>query len=236
MSNATSILDAVKARIDVTRTELLYPQYSDPYDQDAVEQERKEFLSKLSRWKTLHRENTLVIGVMAEDPYSEFMGDVNNPLCEGTTELVEGCIYNAHGNMYMPDQQLTELKLGYDDFASQVLNKLKQADPEIKMVHVVLSGRPVLMDTREASVDALVAAWLPGTSGGEAIVSAINGEYNFRSEGDANKLPVERLSSMDNLKNYPIYKTRSKERPGIPDAKYPIGYGLATGIGNLAEF
>lgn len=48
------------------------------------------------------KENTVIIGAVAESPYAEFMGDVNNKFCYGTTEYVEGCIYNAHINEYMP--------------------------------------------------------------------------------------------------------------------------------------
>ena len=33
---------------------------------------------------------------------------------------------------------------------------------------------------------------------------------------------------MESLKDYPIYKSQIKGRPEIPDAKYPIGYGLET--------
>ena len=84
------------------------------------------------------------------------------------------------------------------------------------------------MDTNGAPVDALVAAWLPGTSGGEAIVRALTGEYRFGTRGKANTLPVEWLSDMDSLQGYPIYKKGKDGRPDIPRAKYPAGYGLST--------
>lgn len=48
--------------------------------------------------------NTVIVGVIGEPPYSEFMGDVNVPYCYNTTVRVNGCLYNNHSNRYMPDQ------------------------------------------------------------------------------------------------------------------------------------
>ena len=103
-SHSSSILDALKTRIDPSKTELLYPAYSNSSNQDAVTQERQNFLSKLMALSSNAEKRILVLGVLAENPYSEWMGDVNNPFCYGTTLPAEGCIYNAHANMYMPDQ------------------------------------------------------------------------------------------------------------------------------------
>lgn len=44
------------------------------------------------------KENTIIIGALAEDPYAEFAGDVNCKYCYNTTESAEGCLYNAHTN------------------------------------------------------------------------------------------------------------------------------------------
>lgn len=41
-----------------------------------------------------------------------------------------------------------------------------------------------------AKSSAFIAAWLPGTTGGEAVVSSIVGDYLFRSNGISNVLPV----------------------------------------------
>ena len=30
--------------------------------------------------------NTLIIGVLAESPYAEWMGDINNPFCQSATD------------------------------------------------------------------------------------------------------------------------------------------------------
>ena len=36
--------------------------------------------------------NTVIIGVLAESPYAEFMGDINNEYCANKTYIVEGCM------------------------------------------------------------------------------------------------------------------------------------------------
>jgi len=44
--------------------------------------------------------NTIIIGVLAESPYAEYMGDINNNFCKGNATV--GCLYNAHANEYLP--------------------------------------------------------------------------------------------------------------------------------------
>lgn len=75
-------------------------------DKDLVQQKRQEFLMRFStgQYRDANKDNTVIIYTTSETPYAEWMGDVNNPFCHGTTEYVEGCIYNAHANTYMPDQ------------------------------------------------------------------------------------------------------------------------------------
>lgn len=118
-------------------------------------------------------ENTVVIGVLAESPYAEMMGDINNPMCV----VGPGCLYWMHGNAYTPDIQKTTLELGYDDFSKQVLTTLGS---DIPVVTLLISGRPMLVNDSLDSSKAFVAAWLPGTSGGEAMGSALFGDYLFR--------------------------------------------------------
>ena len=71
----------------------------------------------------------------------------------------------------------------------------------------MFSGRPMIVDDVIKSSNAFVAAWLPGTTGGEAVASTLSGEYRFRYKGKVNTLPVAWVSSMDSLKDYPIYTT-----------------------------
>lgn len=48
------------------------------------------------------------------------------------------------------------------------------------MISVLLSGRPMLINDLLNNSSAVIAAWLPGTSGGQGIVDAIVGDYVIR--------------------------------------------------------
>lgn len=168
-------------------------------------------------------ENTVVLGVLAESPYAEFMGDINNPMCV----VGPGCLYWAHANAYTPDIQKTTLELGYDDFSKQVLTTL---GAEIPLVTFLISGRPMVVNDALASSSAFVAAWLPGTSGGEAMGSALFGDYLFRGGNEnslANTLPIQWIKDIASLENYPDY-LEDGSVPIIKNALFEIGHGLVT--------
>lgn len=89
----------------------------------------------------------------------------------------------------------------------------------------------IIQDTLAAST-AYIQAWLPGTTGGEAVVSSIFGDYYFRSgvtaQGYTNTLSVDWLSTEDSLQNYPVYGS-GPELPSISNPLFKKGYGLPTG-------
>ncbi|HUK91709.1 MAG TPA: glycoside hydrolase family 3 C-terminal domain-containing protein, partial [Blastocatellia bacterium] len=64
------------------------------------------------------------------------------------------------------------LELAKDDVAA--IRKMKSAG--IPVVVVLLSGRPMIIDQVLDSVDAFVAAWLPGTEG-EGVADVLFGDY-----------------------------------------------------------
>ncbi|KAJ8439718.1 hypothetical protein Cgig2_009542 [Carnegiea gigantea] len=84
----------------------------------------------------------------------------------------------------------------------------------IKCVVVVISGRPLVMEPYLTSIDALVAAWLPGTEG-KGVTDVLFGDYTFTG-----KLPRTWFRTVDQLpmnvgdKNY--------------DPLFPFGFGLTT--------
>ena len=55
------------------------------------------------------------------------------------------------------------------------------------MVNVLLSGRPMLIEKIMSESQAFIAAWLPGTTGGQGILNSITGNYLFRSNGTNDK-------------------------------------------------
>ncbi|KAK9670245.1 hypothetical protein RND81_13G189000 [Saponaria officinalis] len=85
----------------------------------------------------------------------------------------------------------------------------------IKCVVVVISGRPIVMEPYIASIDALVAAWLPGTEG-QGVTDVLFGDYDFTG-----KLP---RTWFRNVSQLPM-------NVGDPnyDPLFPFGFGMTTG-------
>lgn len=129
--------------------------------------------------------NTLVIGSFGEFPYAESVGDVNIPYCK--VEDNPGCKYNTGGNPYAPGAQLRTLKIDFSKFESEVVTTVREQDKNIPMVSVLFSGRPMLIDNILANSNAVIAAWLPGTSGGQGVIDAITGSYVIRPTSANNK-------------------------------------------------
>ncbi|PRQ32714.1 putative glucan 1,3-beta-glucosidase [Rosa chinensis] len=84
----------------------------------------------------------------------------------------------------------------------------------VKCVVVVISGRPVVIQPYLAKIDALAAAWLPGTEG-QGVADVLFGDYGFTG-----KLARTWFKSVDQL---PM---------NVGDAHYdplfPFGFGLTT--------
>ncbi|XP_044470525.1 beta-glucosidase BoGH3B-like isoform X1 [Mangifera indica] len=84
----------------------------------------------------------------------------------------------------------------------------------VKCVVVVISGRPVVLEPYVSSMDALVAAWLPGSEG-QGVSDVLFGDYGFTG-----KLPRTWFKTVDQL---PM---------NVGDAHYdplfPFGFGLTT--------
>uniref|UniRef100_A0A6M2E5X3 Uncharacterized protein n=1 Tax=Populus davidiana TaxID=266767 RepID=A0A6M2E5X3_9ROSI len=84
----------------------------------------------------------------------------------------------------------------------------------VKCVVVVISGRPIVIEPYLSSIDALVAAWLPGTEG-QGVADALFGDYGFTG-----KLPRTWFKNVDQL---PM-------NVGDPhyDPLFPFDFGLKT--------
>ncbi|KAL2926302.1 Beta-glucosidase BoGH3B [Bienertia sinuspersici] len=91
----------------------------------------------------------------------------------------------------------------------------------VKCVVVVISGRPIVIQPYVASIDALVAAWLPGTEG-QGVSDMLFGDYEFTG-----KLPRTWFRNVDQL---PMNVGDS-----YYDPLYPFGFGLATNKTSLSE-
>ena len=137
--------------------------------------------------------------VVGETPYSEGFGDVGGPQWA----------YDP-GDNGMPRPPKT-MKLSDEDTAA--VNTV--CAKAVKCVVVVVSGRPMIIPpTMLHRIDALVAAWLPGSQG-EGVADNLFGARPYTG-----KLPV----------TWP--RTLDQEPINIGDANYdplyPFGYGLRT--------
>lgn len=84
----------------------------------------------------------------------------------------------------------------------------------VKCVVVLITGRPVVIQPYVASMDALVAAWLPGTEG-QGIADVLFGDYGFTGT-----LPRTWFQTVDQL---PMNVGDQHYDP-----LYPFGFGLTT--------
>ncbi|KNA08683.1 hypothetical protein SOVF_160410 [Spinacia oleracea] len=84
----------------------------------------------------------------------------------------------------------------------------------LKCVVVVISGRPIVIEPYIASIDALVAAWLPGTEG-QGVADMLFGDYDFTGK----------LSRT-------WFRTADQVPMNVGDSHYdplfPFGFGLTT--------
>ncbi|KAL8038187.1 hypothetical protein ABFX02_11G088500 [Erythranthe guttata] len=84
----------------------------------------------------------------------------------------------------------------------------------VKCVVVLVTGRPVVIEPYLGGMDAVVAAWLPGSEG-QGVADVLFGDYGFTG-----KLPITWFKNVDQLPmNFgdPHY-----------DPLFPFGYGLTT--------
>ncbi|XP_030542519.1 beta-glucosidase BoGH3B isoform X3 [Rhodamnia argentea] len=84
----------------------------------------------------------------------------------------------------------------------------------VKCVVIVVSGRPLMIEPYISSIDALVAAWLPGTEG-QGVADVLFGDYGFNG-----KLPRTWFKSVDQL---PMNFGDSHYDP-----LFPFDFGLKT--------
>jgi beta-glucosidase len=86
-----------------------------------------------------------------------------------------------------------------------------------KLIVVLISGRPLVITGQYQTVDAWVAAWLPGTEG-EGISDVLFGDYPF-----VGKLPYTWPRSNEQL---PINENNDVGKTGCDAPLFPFGYGL----------
>jgi beta-glucosidase len=113
--------------------------------------------------------------VLYENPYAEFEGDTNDPTFSNT----------ASANIY-------------DGLATQIVPNMEKAN--IPLVLVLVTGRPIRIESYLPHFAAVVAAWLPGSEG-EGVADVLYGDAKFTGTlskswpKDATTLPLSSLQS-----------------------------------------
>ncbi len=124
-SGATTILEGIKAK---AKGEVIY-------DINANEN---------------HTDADVVIIVVGETPYAEFMGDVGEG--RGALKLTLSSKHQKYIDTYKSNNA--------------------------KIITILVSGRPLVTTKQINQSDAFIAAWLPGSEG-DGIAEVLFGEYNF---------------------------------------------------------
>jgi beta-glucosidase len=100
------------------------------------------------------------------------------------------------------------------------LKALKEAGK--KVIYVNCSGSAIALTPETESCDAILQAWYPGESGGQAVADVLFGDYN-----PSGKLPVTFYKSSDQLKGFEDYSMQGRTYRYMNDALFPFGYGLS---------
>jgi beta-glucosidase len=127
------------------------------------------------------------VGVVAlyENPYAEYCGDTSDPNFSNTSAMPPKTSPCVAGGIY-------------DGKAATIVSNMKGAG--IPLVLLLVTGRPIRIESYLSTFDAVVEAWLPG-SAGEGVADVLYGDVNFSGvlpkswPRDATTLPISSLQS-----------------------------------------
>jgi len=100
------------------------------------------------------------------------------------------------------------------------LKALKQAGK--KIIFVNCSGSAIALTPETESCDAILQAWYPGESGGQAVADVLFGDYN-----PSGKLPVTFYKSSNQLIDFEDYSMKGQTYRYTTDHFFPFGFGLS---------
>jgi beta-glucosidase len=91
-----------------------------------------------------------------------------------------------------------------------------------KVIFVNCSGSAIALTPETQTCDAILQAWYPGESGGQAVADVLFGDYN-----PSGKLPVTFYKNSDQLKDFEDYSMKGCTYRYMTDALFPFGFGLS---------
>ncbi len=113
------------------------------------------------------------------------------------------------------------LTLDLPEVQENLMKKIAKTGKPI--VLVLLNGSAVAVNWAQKNIPAIVEAWYPGQSAGNAIANVLFGDYN-----PSGKLPVTFYKSVDQLPAFTDYDMSNRTyRYFKGEPLYPFGYGLS---------
>jgi beta-glucosidase len=91
-----------------------------------------------------------------------------------------------------------------------------------KVIFVNCSGSAIALTPETQSCEAILQAWYPGESGGQAVADVLFGDYN-----PSGKLPVTFYKRSDQLPDFEDYAMKNRTYRFMNDALFPFGHGLS---------
>ncbi|HSD06733.1 xylan 1,4-beta-xylosidase [Flavobacterium sp.] len=108
------------------------------------------------------------------------------------------------------------------------LKELKEAGK--KVIFVNCSGSAIALTPETESCDAILQAWYPGESGGQAVADVLFGDYN-----PAGKLPISFYKNSEVLGDFEDYSMKNRTYRYTTDVLFPFGFGLSYSKFNIGS-
>ena len=91
-----------------------------------------------------------------------------------------------------------------------------------KVVFINCSGSAIGLVPETESCDAILQAWYPGESGGQAVADVVFGDYN-----PSGKLPITFYKNIGQLPGFEDYTMKGRTYRYMSDPLFPFGFGLS---------